>query len=155
MCFSLRASILKPDTVTYAPDIKSICFANDHDFPLERVPLRARRRFPMSWRAKPLVFSSSANTVFFCPADNILSDTMIWPVFNKKLEFSPSQTQTERGSGQTQRAESREQRAGQRAPAQHTTLRSGWRAASGFPHVQKKGRPKEVLWGFCWRAAEE
>lgn len=40
ICFSLSASILKPNPVTYVPDIKSICFANDPDFPLEPVPRR-------------------------------------------------------------------------------------------------------------------
>jgi len=99
MCFSLRASILKPDPINVVPDIKSICFANHHDFPLERVPSQgSSKRFP--WAGMPLrlcqthiraaiVFSSSANTVLFCPtgrADKISSDTIIWSVFNKKLE---------------------------------------------------------------------
>ncbi len=155
MCFSLRAYILKLDSVTYAPDIKSICFANDHDFPLERVPRRAPPKVSHELAchcayAQPLVFSSSANTVLFCPAgraDKISSDTIIWSEFNKKLEFSLSQTQRERGSGQIQKAVSRVRCSCRELQLKHNTAFS-MESCFGFPTHSEKRPSKRDPVGF-------
>lgn len=148
MCFSLSVSILKPDSVTYVPDIKNICFANYHDFPLERVPRRAPAKvsheLPCHWAyAKPVVFWFSANTVLFCPtghADKISSDTIIWSVFNKK-----SWRGWRGHADQIQKAASG---LGAHAESSSPTLHTQWRAASGLPHIQKKGPSKRGPVGF-------
>lgn len=171
MCFSLSVSILKPDSVTYVPDIKNICFANYHDFPLERVPRRAPAKvsheLPCHWAyAKPVVFWFSANTVLFCPtghADKISSDTIIWSVFNKKLERLTGPCALEGKAPQIcqcsvrQRenrvqARSRNQLArvtvGAHAESSSRTLRSQWRTVVRVSHTVRNRPSKRGPVGF-------
>lgn len=114
-----------------------------------------RRRFPMSWRAIALMpnplFSRPRRTLFcLCSkhcADKISSDTIIWSEFNKKLEFSLSQTERERGSGQIQKAVSRVRCSCRELQLKHNTAFS-MESCFGFPTHSEKRPSKRGPVGF-------